>query len=93
MGVSQTIASPNVATAIGFVVMILFSVVSMLAEWVSRQPWQEILNALDLLVPGGHKMDLWLPDAMHAGTATVFLLALGAAYMLAGYARFSRRNL
>jgi len=93
MGVSQTIASPNVATAAGFVVMILFSVLSMLAEWVSRQPWQEILNALDLLVPGGHKMDLWLPDAMHAGPAAVFLLALGAAYMLAGYARFSRRNL
>jgi ABC-type transport system involved in multi-copper enzyme maturation permease subunit len=92
-GVSQLIASPNVATAVGIIVMILFSVLSMVAEWVTRQPWREILNVADLLVPGGHKMDLWLPDAMHAGPATVFLLALGAAYMLAGYVRFSRRNL
>ncbi len=93
MGVSQVIASPNVATAVGFIVMVVFAVLSMLAEWVVRQPWREILNVVDLLVPGGHKMDLWLPDAMHVGTATVFLLALGAAYMLAGYAGFSRRNL
>ncbi|MBI5395974.1 MAG: ABC transporter permease subunit [Verrucomicrobia bacterium] len=93
MGVSQTIASPNVATAVGFIAMVVCAVLSMFADWITRQPWREILNAVDLVVPGGHKMDLWLPDAAHVGPATVFLLALGAAYMLAGYAGFSRRNL
>jgi len=93
LGVSQIIASPHIATAVALIAMMGCGVLSMFADWITRQPWRDILGVADLFVPGGHKMDLWLPDAAHVGPATVFLLALGAAYLLAGYGAFSRRNL
>ena len=93
MGVSQMVASPNVATALGFIAMVVLGTLSSVADWVRMQPWRSTLDVVDMLLPGGHKMDLWLPDAAHALPAALFVLCLGAAYALAGYASFSRRNL
>ncbi len=92
-GVSQAVASPNVATALGFVAMVAVGILSSIASWVQMQPWRTILETLNMLLPGGHQMDLWLTDVAHALPATLFVLCLGAAYALAGYASFARRNL
>ncbi len=92
-GISQAVASPNVATALGFVAMVAVGILSSVAGWVTMQPWRTILDTVDMLLPGGHQMDLWLTDVPHALPGTLFVLCLGAAYALAGYVSFSRRNL
>jgi hypothetical protein len=73
--------------------MVAVGILSRVAGWVKVQPWSTILDTVDMLLPGGHQMDLWLTDVPHALPATLFVLCLGAAYALAGYVSFSRRNL
>ena len=92
-GVSQAVASPNVATALGFVAMVVVGILHSIASWVTMQPWRMILETTDMMLPGGHQLDLWLTDAAHAVPAVLFVLCLGTAYALAGYVSFSRRNL
>jgi ABC-type transport system involved in multi-copper enzyme maturation permease subunit len=92
-GISQVVASPNVATALGFAAMVVAGILSSVAGWMKSEPWQTIFETVAMLLPGGHLMDLWLTDLAHALPATLFVLCLGAAYALAGFVPFSRRNL
>jgi hypothetical protein len=46
-----------------------------------------------MLVPQGYQLDLWRLDLTSMATATVYLLALGAAYTAIGFAVFSRRDM
>ena len=55
--------------------------------------WRRIWDLVNLLTPGGHRQGLWWGDAAHVVPAVGFLLGLAAAYLLAGYARFARRDL
>lgn len=93
MAISQLCAAPNLALALGFLSLIAVSVISSVSSLFSgdgARRWWDIVNAA---TPEAHRMDLWWGDAAHMVPAVVFLLALAAGYLLAGYARFARRNL
>jgi ABC-type transport system involved in multi-copper enzyme maturation permease subunit len=94
-GISQMCSNPHTATAVGFIALAAVSVLGAVAPLLARQqkPWAPAWDLVLLFLPAGHKLDLWRGDPAHLVPASVFLLALGAAYMLAGHARFSRRDL
>ena len=93
LGISQVCAVPNLALAFGFMAMIGMAVLSMVSEHLAGEHWRRAWDLVNVLTPGGHRMDLWWGDLAHGLPAVVFLLTLGGAYLLAGYAVFSRRNL
>jgi len=97
LGISQLFTSPNLALACGFVAMVLLAILSSAASWLSgkvgSEVWRFVWSAIKALTPGGHRQDLWWNDAAHLLPAAAFLLGLSAVYLLAGYARFSRRDL
>jgi len=93
LAISQLFSTPNLALAFGFISLVAMSVLSGVSKWLAGDGWRRAWDIVNALTPGGHRQNLWWSDAEHLLPATVFLLALGAAYLLAGYARFSRRDL
>lgn len=93
LAISQLFSTPNLALAFGFISLVAMSVLSGVSKWLAGDGWRRAWDIVNALTPGGHRQNLWWGDAEHLLPATVFLLALGAAYLLAGYARFSRRDL
>lgn len=93
LGISQLFASPNLALAFGFLSLVAVSVLSHLSGWLAGEGWRRIWDVVNALTPGGHRQNLWWGDASHLVPAIVFLLALGVLYLIAGYARFARRDL
>jgi len=93
IGISQVIASPNLATGIGFFALVAVSILSAVAHHWVGPGWARLWDLASLLTPGGHQMDLWLPNLAHVVPAAVFVVTLGFAYMLAGFISFSRRDL
>jgi ABC-type transport system involved in multi-copper enzyme maturation permease subunit len=91
--VSQLFASPNVALACGFIALVASAVLNGLAAWLAGPGWRRIWDVVAVITPAGHKQALWWNDAAQLLPAIVYLLALAAAYLLAGYARFARRDL
>jgi ABC-type transport system involved in multi-copper enzyme maturation permease subunit len=93
LAISQLCAAPNLAVVFGFVSLVTVSVLSRLSARWAGDGWHRIWDIVNTLTPGGHRLDLWWNDAAHLLPATVFLLTLAAVYLLAGYARFARRDL
>jgi ABC-type transport system involved in multi-copper enzyme maturation permease subunit len=93
LAISQLCAVPNLALVFGFVSLVTVSVLSRVSAWLAGDGWRRIWDIVNALTPGGHRLDLWWNDAAHLLPAAVFLLTLAAAYLLAGYARFARRDL
>ncbi len=95
--ISQICAVPNLALAFGFVSLIALQVLTAVSHHLTSHyaapAWRRVWDAVHALTPGGHRTDFWWGDAAHTIPATVFLLALGLCYLLAGYAAFSRRDL
>jgi ABC-type transport system involved in multi-copper enzyme maturation permease subunit len=93
IGISQLVRSPNTANALGFLAWLGTGVLALTAKHFAgdglRAGWDLVL----MLVPQGYQLDLWRMDFASVATATVFLAALGAAYLAAGFAVFSRRDL
>lgn len=93
LGLSQLVRSPNTANALGFVAWLGTGILAAMAKHFAgdglRAGWDLVL----MLVPQGYQLDLWRLDPASIATATVSLLALGAAYTAAGFAVFSRRDL
>jgi len=92
-GISQLCAGPNLAIALGFMGLIVVSVLSPLSRHLAGDGMGRLWDLVNMLVPGGHRMDLWWGDPSHLLPALVFLPALGLAYLLMGYFFFSRRDL
>ena len=91
--VSQMVASPNLASALGFVGMVVMGIVSAVAGHFSGGGWRALLELVNILTPGGHKLDLWRLDPAHVLPAAVFMVVLSLAYVLAGHLSFARRDL
>jgi ABC-type transport system involved in multi-copper enzyme maturation permease subunit len=91
--VSQMFASPNVASALSFGVLIAIGMLHGAATFVKSAAWRPILEVLDLLTPAGHRLDLWRPDPAHLVPALVYLLVLACAYLFVGQLVFRRRDL
>lgn len=53
-----------------------------------RRLWE----LLYILLPQGHKSNLWIDDLPHLGSSIIFFLALGFLYYVVGYFVFSRRD-
>jgi ABC-type transport system involved in multi-copper enzyme maturation permease subunit len=93
LAVSQLFSTPNLALAFGFISLLAVSVLNGLSKWLAGDGWRRAWDIVNALTPGGHRQNLWWNDAQHLVPAAVFLLALAAVYLLAGYARFARRDL
>lgn len=93
MGVSQTVSGANMAAALGFLALVVAGILGSVSDFLAGPGWRRVWELIHMLTPGGHQMDLWRMDAAHSLSAAVFLIALAVAYMLAGHARFSRRDL
>ena len=91
--ISQLCAGPNLAVAFGFLALIAMAIVSGISEHFAGDGWRRILDVVNALTPEAHRLDLWWGDSAHFVPAIVFLVTLSVLYMLAGYARFARRNL
>lgn len=93
LGISQLCSVPNLALVFGFLSLVAVQVLSGVSSWLTGTGWRRIWDIVNVLTPGGHRTDLWWNDPEHLLPAAVFLLTLTAAYLLAGYARFARRDL
>jgi ABC-type transport system involved in multi-copper enzyme maturation permease subunit len=91
--ISQLCAAPNLALALGFLSLIAVAIVSSVSSLFSGDGFRRAWDIVNAMTPEAHRLDLWWGDAAHAVPAIVFLLALAVGYLLAGYARFARRNL
>lgn len=93
LGISQTTRSPYLAMTVGFVAWIALAILWRVALYFVgdglRQTWQLVL----ILVPMGHRLDLWRADPTHVVTAGAFLVSLAFAYLSAGYAILRRKDL
>ena len=91
--VSQLTRSSNLATAFGFIFVILSSA---LAAWASRgkhwEGWDGFWSVVLNLLPQGYRKDLTYPDAAHVLPAVLILFCLGVFYLLPGYRLLSRRD-
>ena len=93
LGISQLCRAPNLALVFGFMALVGVAALNRISEWQAGDGWRRIWDLVNDLTPGGHKLNLWWGDAAHLVPAVVFLLVLAAVYLLAGYARFARRDL
>lgn len=93
LGISQLCSGPNLALALGFLALIVMAILSALSGALAGEGWRRIWDLVNSLTPGAHRLNLWWGDAAHCLPAFVFLLTLCGVYLLAGYARFSRRDL
>jgi ABC-type transport system involved in multi-copper enzyme maturation permease subunit len=91
--VSQMFASPNVASALSFGVLMVVGMIHGAATFVKAAAWRPTLEILDLLTPAGHRLDLWRPDAAHLVPALVYLVVLAFGYLFLGHLVFRRRDL
>jgi ABC-type transport system involved in multi-copper enzyme maturation permease subunit len=93
LGVSQLTRSANKAMALGFGVWMGVSVLGVASSHLMRGGWEPLWQAVHMLVPLGHRLDLWRTDVAHVVQSGAFLVALGFVYMFAGHAFLARRDL
>jgi ABC-type transport system involved in multi-copper enzyme maturation permease subunit len=93
LAISQFCSAPNLALALGFVALIAVTALTFVSNHFAGDGMRRLWDLVHVLTPGAHRPGLWWGDAAHVVPAVAFLLALAAVYMLAGYARFSRRDL
>ena len=94
-GISQFFSSPNTASAISFIALIVLSILAGLSSHFANPNTigGRIWDLVNLLMPSGHKPDLWRTDPAHVLPAVIFLTALSFAYLLIGQSYFARRDL
>ena len=92
LGVSQLVRGPYQATALGLVVLIALSILGGAARHFAGAGLARAWELVNMLVPSGHRMNLWRMDPGHILPAVVFLAALAALYMLLGHLCFARRD-
>jgi ABC-type transport system involved in multi-copper enzyme maturation permease subunit len=93
LGISQSVRSPNTANALGFVAWLATWVLTLTAKHFAGDGLHASWEVVLMLMPQGYQLDLWRAGFVAPAMAALFLLSLGAAYLSAGYALFSRRDL
>lgn len=93
LGVSQLTRSVAWSRALGLLALTGFAAASgVLGDDDVRPHAPALFDTLHVLLPGGHKLDLWRPELAGFAPAVIVLLALGTAYFAAGYVRLARRD-
>lgn len=92
LGLSQLVRSPNVANALGFLAWLGTGALALMAKHFAGDGVRVLWDLVLMLVPQGYQLDLWRMDVGSVATASVFLIALAAAYLAAGFAVFVRRD-
>jgi hypothetical protein len=92
-GLSLFVRNPGVATAVGVLSLIFLSVIFHVAGNYSGAGWRMILELPRMLTPYAYHVDLLRPDWKNTIPAAITLFALSLTYLLAGYARLTRRDL
>ncbi len=93
LGISQTTRSSNLAMGLGFAAWATTGILAVLANAYEGAGIQRIWQALTMLVPVGHRLDLWRSDPAHVIPAAVFLLSLSMVYLFLGHISFGRKDL
>jgi ABC-type transport system involved in multi-copper enzyme maturation permease subunit len=93
LGVSQVTRSQNKAMALGFAAWLAVTILGAAAAHLGDGRWAALWQAVGMLVPMGHRLDLWRMDLAHQLQATAFLTTLGLVYMYVGHAFLARRDL
>jgi len=93
LGISQLTRSPNKAMALGFGAWLGVTVLGAASSHMMRGNWENFWQAVNMLVPMGHRLDLWHTDAAHQLQSVAFLVALGFVYMFTGHAFLARKDL
>jgi len=92
IGVSQLVKGPYQATALGLVALIGLSILGGVARRFAGGDAGRVWELVNMIVPSGHRLDLWRSDPGHVLPAIVFLFALASLYMLLGHLFFARRD-
>lgn len=93
LAVSQVTMQAYLAMAVGFGVWIASSFLAIGAQYWGGDGWRRLWTLGGLLVPQGHRLDLWRTDLPHVLPAAFFLVALAFVYLGSGHLRFARRDL
>ena len=92
IGVSQLTRSSNLATVLGFVGVIVISVIAAACNHFRGIGIESLLNIPYWLTPQAHRLGLLWPEPAHMVPAICMLIALGFAYILPGYFFLNRRD-
>ncbi|MBA4386704.1 MAG: hypothetical protein C0404_01915 [Verrucomicrobia bacterium] len=93
LGISQTTRSQYLAMTLGFTAWIVLAILSAIAAYFVGDGINQVWQLVQLLIPMDHMLGLWRTSVSHSCTAALFLVALAFAYMSAGYAFLSRKDL
>ncbi|OVE74354.1 hypothetical protein BVX94_00665 [bacterium B17] len=93
LGVSQLCRSGNQAVAFTLIVWLLLTIAFHMSRHYAGDGWRGGLNIVPLLVPIGHRLDLWRSDFSIVLPAVVYLLTLSMVYFSLGYVFFRKKNL
>ena len=93
LGVSHLTRSGARATILALLALIAMTILAAVADHRVGAGWRQLWYLAIVLTPQGHRFDLWRSSAAHLVPAVLYMVALGAGYLLAGYAIFRRRDL
>ena len=94
MLVSQLVKSPNVATSLGFGLLIVISIVYGVAHHFAEHRGGALWETLVMILPADHGTDImWQSWSGDGWSACLFLLSLSLSYLLCGYAFFARKDI
>lgn len=93
LGLSHFTRSPSKATAFGILAICVFAALPRLMLYNHLENgWPEAVLHIEMLLPSGPESSMWRFDVVPVVTGAFHLILLGLAYLMAGVAFFSRRD-
>jgi len=92
-GVSHLSRTANQATIFGFLAWFILSVINIAAKFNAGEGIRMIWYLVEIVLPEGHRMNLWSLDPLSVICASSFVITLGLCYWSAGYMYFRNRDL
>jgi ABC-type transport system involved in multi-copper enzyme maturation permease subunit len=92
LGISQAVRSPYHAMGLSLIALIVMGILSLMARHFAGEGWQQLWQIADFIFPINHKMNLWRLKPAYILNASLYLVALGFAYLFLGYAVFAKRG-
>ena len=93
LGISQLTKSPYLAMAIGFFTWVVMSILFLMSRHFAGDGLKQIWTVIPMLMPAGHRLDLWRLDPVHVCVASFYLVVLGIAYLCAGHLVFAKKDI
>ncbi len=92
LSISQVIHLPTAAMAAGFALWLGTHILYNVAIYYGENG-SVLWLLLQVILPQGHRLDMWRTDFTAVLPSALILLIMGVAYLMAGYAFLRRRNL